>query len=56
MKKTMTIKLEFEKGMDVAEETKKFRNIFSKNNLDIIQETVSESGVSFTAACDSKTD
>ena len=58
MKKTMTIKLEFEKGMDVAEETKKFRKCGCFYCLRVLSPSEikewcdeSENGEGMTAIC-----
>lgn len=43
----VTVKVDMKKGASVYDEAKKFRKIFTDNNLSVIEEKHSENSISF---------
>ncbi len=48
----ITIKISFVEGVRIPDEAKKYRKIFTDNDVDIVKEKYTDDSVSFTIACD----
>ena len=48
----ITIKISFAEGVRIPDEAKKYRKIFTDNDVDIVKEKYTDDSVAFTIACD----